>query len=442
MKSVLVIMNAFAPINNCGSIPNTKLIKYLSREDVEITVISNAVGPGVVTDENLISDEIAKLKVIRIPQSRLYYKTVGSTREKITDNGVKLKMKSETRPLRARIVSVLKNTFFWLREKDWLICAKRIVRKELKGRKFDIIYSSYPGTRALHLAKKLMKKGTAKKWIADFRDPIGYAEYNRFEYARDQRFQHKIERMADAVTIVSEGAMEKFRCEGVPDSKITYIPNGYDPDDFDVSAVNTKPTADRLRIFYAGTLYAGKRDLSTMFRALSELAEEGSIDASKVSVEYAGNEWPIMLGFAEKYGLESICTNYGFVTRTRVMEIMSEIDCSIVCSHNTAVDKGVVTGKVFELLLVGKPIIAVITGDEPKSELGSIVRDCNAGVVYEEATGDTDYPAFRQWLKEKYCEKMQNGAVETKLNTEEREKYSYENISRQLYELMCKVAEG
>lgn len=442
MESVLVIMNAFAPINNCGSIPNTKLIKYLVHEDVEITVISNAIDPGVVTDENLISEEISRLKVIRIPQSKLYYKTVGSTREKITDNGVKLKMKSETRPLRARIISVLKNTFFWLRERDWLICAKRIIKKELSGRKFDIIYSSYPGTRALHLAKILMKKGTAKKWIADFRDPIGYAEYNKFEYARDQRFQHRIERMADAVTIVSEGAMEKFRCEGVPDSKITYIPNGYDPEDFDVDAFNTNPTQDKLRVFYAGTLYAGKRDLTTMFRAISELSEEGSIDTSKVSVEYAGNEWPIMQGYAEKFGLENICTNYGFVTRTEVMEIMSEIDCSVVCSHNTTVDKGVVTGKVFELLLVGKPIIAVITGDEPNSELGAIVRDCNAGIVYEQATGDVDYPRFKQWLKATYDEKMQNGAIEINLNTEEREKYSYKNISRNLYELMCKVSEG
>lgn len=437
-----MLMSAFAPINNCGSIPNTKLVKYLAREDVEITVIATAPGLGVVTDENLISEEIKRIKVIRVPQSELYYKTVGRTREKITDSGVKLKMKSETRPLRARIVSLIKNTFFWLRSKDWLLNARRIIRKELKGKEFDILYSTYPGISALNLAKTLMRKGMAKKWIADFRDPIGYAEYNKFEYARDQRFQHRIERMADAVTIVSEGAMEKFRCKGVPDSKITYIPNGYDPDDFDVSAIDTKPTADKLRIFYAGTLYAGKRDLTTMFRAISELDKEGNIDASKVSVEYAGNEWPIMQSFAEKFGLENICTNYGFVTRTRVMEIMSEIDCSVVCSHNTAIDKGVVTGKVFELLLVGKPIIAVITGDEPNSELGAIVRDCNAGVVYEEATVDADYPKFKQWLKDTYCEKMQNGRIENALNAAERERYSYANISHQLYELLCRVSEN
>lgn len=434
-------MSAFAPINNCGSIPNTKLVKYLTREDLEITVIANEPGLGVVTDENLISEEIKRIRVIRVPQSKLYYKTVGSTREKITDNGVKLKMKSETRQFRAKIVSLIKNTFFWIRSKDWLLNARKTIRKELKGKKFDVLYSTYPGISAIHLAKTLMRWGMAKKWIADFRDPIGYAEFNKFEFARDQRFQHRIERKADAVTIVSEGAMEKFRCKGVPDSKITYIPNGYDPDDFDVSAIGTKPTEDKLRIFYAGTLYAGKRDLTTMFRAISELDKEGSIDASKVSVEYAGNEWPIMLGFAEKFGLEGICTNYGFVTRTRVMEIMSEIDCSVVCSHNTAIDKGVVTGKVFELLLVGKPIIAVITGDVPESELGAIVRDCSAGIVYEEATADADYPRFKQWLKDIYCEKMQNGRVEINLNTEEREKYSYANISHQLYELMCRMYE-
>lgn len=442
MKTVLIIMNSFAPNNTCGSIPNTKLVKYLAREDIKITLITDEITPEMVVDPNLLPAEAERIEIIRIPHSELYNKTLGKTREKITNNGVKLKMKSETRPLRARIVTRIKNTFFMLRRRDWLHAAKKIVRKTLKGRRFDVIYSSYPDFPAPYFAKYLMRKKYAKKWIADFRDPIGYAEYSNYAYARDQRIQHRFERKADAITIVSEGAMEKFRCEGVPDSKITYIPNGYDPDDFDVDALNTSPTPDKLRIFYAGTLYSGRRDLTVMFRAISELSEEGSIDASKVSVEYAGNEWPIMQGYAEKFGFENICTNYGFITRTEVMEIMSEIDCSVVCSHNTAVDKGVVTGKVFELLLVGKPIIAVITGDEPNSELGAIVRDCNAGIVYEQATGDVDYPRFKQWLKATYDEKMQNGAIEINLNTEEREKYSYKNISRNLYELMCKVSEG
>ena len=442
MKQILVIMSEFAPINNCGAIPNTKLIKYLAREDVKITLIANEISAGTVIDYNLVPNEIEKMRVFRISHSKLYDKTLGRTRDKITDNGVKLKMKSEVRPFRARVVAFLKNTFIRLGRVDWYLCAKKIVSKNLKNEKFDVIFSSYPGTQTHFLAMHLMRKGTAKKWIADFRDPMCYMEYDKYRYKRSMHTQHRIERMADAITIVSEGAMEKFRCEGVSESKITYMPNGYDPDDFDIDALNTSPTPDKLRIFYAGTLYAGKRDLTTMFRAISELSKEGSIDTSKVSVEYAGNEWPIMLNFAEKFGLESICTNYGFVTRTEVMEIMSEIDCSVVCSHNTKLDKGVVTGKVFELLLVGKPIIAVITGDEPNSELGAIVRNCNAGIVYEEATDDTDYPAFKEWLKEKYDEKMKCGSIKAELNKNERDKYSYENIAHKLYQLMCSISAG
>lgn len=442
MKTVLMIMNSFAPNNTCGSIPNTKLTKYLAREDVKITLITDEITPEMVVDENLLPDETQKMEIIRIPHSELYIKTLGRTREKITDNGVKLKMKAETRPFRSAVVTTIKNLFFWFRRCDWIYCAKRITREKLKGRKFDIIYSSYPDMQGHFFAKYLMRKKKAKKWIADFRDPIGYAEYSNYAYANHQKIQHRFERMADAVTIVSKGAMEKFRCKGVPESKITYLPNGFDPDDFAVDLIKASAASDKLRIFYAGTLYSGRRDLTTLFRAVSELSEEGEIDVLKVSIEYAGNEWPIMQCFAEKFGLESICTNYGFITRTHVMEIMSEIDCSIVCSHNTKLDKGVVTGKVFELLLVGKPIIAVITGDEPNSELGEIVRACNAGVVYEQATGNEDYSKLKQWLKEAYDEKMKNGAIDIKLNTEEREKYSYDNISRKLYELMCKVAEG
>lgn len=442
MISALVIMNSFAPNNTCAAIPNTKLGKYLAREDVRITLITNEISPFMNIDENLVPEEMKKMRVIYVPHSKLYNRTLGSTREKMTNSGVKLKMKSEKRPLRARIVSLIKNTFFRLRSRDWYKCAKKVVRRELKNEKFDVIYSTYPGAQAHLLAMHLKKKGVSKKWIADFRDPMCYTEYDRFRYRRSMRKQHRIERFADAVTIVSEGAMEKFRWDDVPESKITYIPNGFDHDDFDVGMMAKQAEAGKLRIFYAGTLYSGRRDLTVMFRAISELAAEGKLDADKVSIEYAGNEWPVMLGFAESFGLGGICTNYGFVTRHRVMEIMSEIDCSIVCSHNTKGDKGVVTGKVFELLLVGKPIITVITGDEPDSELGAIVRDCNAGIVYEQANGETDYIAFKSWLKEKYDEKMCGGSVKSGLNVEEREKYFYGNIAHELYGIMKKVSEN
>ena len=435
MRSVLVLMNLFAPHNNSGAIPNTKLIKYLARQDVRITLVTKAVTPDMVIDEALLPVEMDRIRTIRVDHSQLFRRTMEASRNRITDNGVKLKMKSETRPLRSKVVNILKNTYLTTRDRDWFLRATAAIRRELAGEHFDCVYSTFPNEVNHVLARWVMGQGMADRWIADFRDPMFYQYHDAHNLRRLKR-QHRIEREADLVTIVSEGARSKFRCEGVAEEKIVCIPNGFDPEDA-AQTVGT-PTEGMLRIFYAGTLYAGRRDFSVVFRAISELHREGLVEPERIRFEYAGNEWPVMRSFAEQYGLTDCCINHGFIPRSRVLELLGEADCTAVCTHNTKTDQGVVTGKVFELLLVGKPIVTVVNGDTADSELAAIVRDCHAGPVYEQPTHDRDYPALKQWLLDTYREKLETLAVAPVLDPGKRDAYSYEALSGKLFELIAR----
>ena len=435
MNRVLVILDNFAPQNNCGSIPNTKLLKYLARQDLDITLVTKAITPDMDLDEDLVPAELIRVRVLRVNYGSLFAKTIQASRNRITASGVKAKMKAETRPLRSAVVSILKGTYFGLRNRDWVRQALTLIDRELGDQTFDCVYSSYPEGMSHALARKLLACGRAKRWVADFRDPMFYDFYDSHGQKRKRRRQHRYERLAHAVTIVSEDSIDKFRCDGVPDSKITVIPNGYDPEDF--TPAPAAASGDRiLRIFYAGTLYAGKRDFTVLFRALSELIREGLVDPDRVAVEYAGNEWAVMEAFAAKFGLEHICRNYGYIPRTRVLELLSRCDCCAVSSHNTHADRGVVTGKIFEQLMMEKPIITVISGDVPNSELGRIVRSCKAGVVYEEPADEQDYPPLKQWLLDTYREKQSTGAVHFCPDRQAREQYSYEHLSCRLRRLM------
>ena len=435
MRSVLVLMNLFAPHNNSGAIPNTKLIKYLARQDVRITLVTKAVTPDMVIDEALLPVEMDRIRTIRVDHSQLFRRTMEASRNRITDNGVKLKMKSETRPLRSKVVNILKNTYLTTRDRDWFLRATAAIRRELAGEHFDCVYSTFPNEVNHVLARWVMGQGMADRWIADFRDPMFYQYHDAHNLRRLKR-QHRIEREADLVTIVSEGARSKFRCEGVAEEKLICIPNGFDPEDA-AQTVGT-PTDGMLRIFYAGTLYAGRRDFSVVFRAISELHREGLVEPERIRFEYAGNEWPVMRSFAEQYGLTECCINHGFIPRSRVLELLREADCTAVCTHNTKTDQGVVTGKVFELLLVGKPIVTVVNGDTADSELAAIVRDCHAGPVYEQPTHDRDYPALKQWLLDTYREKLETLAVAPVLDPGKRDAYSYEALSGKLFELIAR----
>ena len=428
-------MNLFAPHNNSGAIPNTKLIKYLARQDVRITLVTKAVTPDMVIDEALLPVEMDRIRTIRVDHSQLFRRTMEASRNRITDNGVKLKMKSETRPLRSKVVNILKNTYLTTRDRDWFLRATAAMKRELAGEHFDCVYSTFPNEVNHVLARWVMGQGMADRWIADFRDPMFYQYHDAHNLRRLKR-QHRIEREADLVTIVSEGARSKFRCEGVAEEKLICIPNGFDPEDA-AQTVGT-PTDGMLRIFYAGTLYAGRRDFSVVFRAISELHREGLVEPERIRFEYAGNEWPVMRSFDEQYGLTDCCINHGFIPRSRVLELLGEADCTAVCTHNTKTDQGVVTGKVFELLLVGKPIVTVVNGDTADSELAAIVRDCHAGPVYEQPTHDRDYPALKQWLLDTYREKLETDAVAPVLDPGKRDAYSYEALSGKLFELIAR----
>lgn len=437
MKKVLLIFYSFAPQNNCAAIPNTKLVKYLEREPVELTLITNALLPSMAVDESLLPNNVKRIRRFTVHRSQLYDRTLGAQDRRITNSGAKLKMKSETRPLRAWAVAHIKNTFFTVSAVDWEISARKVIRENLKGEHFDVVYSSYPGLEPMHIAQYVKRIGMADKWIADFRDPLCYDIFEKTSFSRDRRTQVRIERAADLVTVVSEGAMEKFRDPSVPDEKLVYIPNGYDPDD--LPAQESKVSSGALRLFYAGSLYGGKRDMSPIFRAVRELTDAGEIQDGQIQVEYAGNEWPTMERFAQQYDLTHVCKNYGFITHARVLELMSEIDCSIVSTQNTKKDQGVVTGKLFELLMAEKQIIAIVTGDLPNSELGNIVKECRGGVVYEEATASEDYIKLKQWILDACRKKAEEGALPNTIDQEARERYSYPKLAHQLYELIESV---
>lgn len=437
MKKVLVIFDSFAPQNNCAAIPNTKLIKYLQQENVELTLMTNEIVSDMDIDMSLFPDNLKEVPRLFVARGAIYQKTIGARRAEITQSGAKQKMKAETNPIKAGLVSVLYTVYSRSRTLDWIQSAKKVVKDKLRNEHFDVVYSSYPEKGPHDLAMYIRKKGIADKWIADFRDPMCYDVFAKSTYNHNRNQQLYFEKHADLVTVVSRGAMEKFRDPTIPEEKLHFIPNGFDPDD--IPSSENRVTSGSLRIFYAGTLYGGKRNLEPMFQAFRELIDEKQINPEQIQVEYAGNDWIAMERFARNWQLEERCVNYGFITHERVLEIMEEVDCSIVSTQNTSKDQGVVTGKLFELLVAEKPIIAIVSGDVPNSELGTIVKECNAGVVYEEACAGSDYAKLKSWLQNAVYEKSEKGKLTATLNRFERENYSYKKIAHQLYELIEKM---
>ena len=97
-----------------------------------------------------------------------------------------------------------------------------------------------------------------------------------------------------------------------------------------------------------------------------------------IVVRYAGGTEGIFFRQASCFPdipVESV----GLVSRDRAMEMQSTASLLIFSNWNTSLQKGGITGKLFEYLTSGVPIVGVSSGDSPNSEAKKIIEKSGAG---------------------------------------------------------------
>lgn len=425
MSRILFICSAFAPRNIIGAVRPSKLAKYMVRMGHEVTVVSPEVPEGEPKDTLLESPELLRVRRITIPYSGAYHKVRGAYRK--SAGGSSSSGGSTGFKQFARFAFTLLNDLLWTRR----------VKAALRGLKdkgpFDAVISSYPNVGAHLAAAWARKRGLARRWVADFRDPMVYDWQNAPQRRANAFLQRRFERGSDAVTTVSKDLMPKFQ-DAARAGKLHWLPNGFDLDDL-VTSVKTisvftfSEEPQKLILAYAGGLYGGLRDFSSLFQALQELRSDGVADAL---FYYAGRDEAVLRNSAQKHGIEGIIRSFGVLERRDALMMQQKADAVVICSLNTKRDKGIMTGKVFDCLLLGRPLVAVINGDAPGSELGQLLRDVGAGVVYEEAAHEVDFLALKAFLARLSHEKRTGGRVSFQMDENKKAQYTYEKIATRM----------
>ena len=185
---------------------------------------------------------------------------------------------------------------------------------------------------------------------------------------------------------------------------------------------------------YCGTVYNKGdkilRNPAPLFKAIYELLNEEKIDLKNIHIHYAGGDCDTFLKIAEEYGMKDVVVNHGRVERNESLNIQRSADVILSLSWNTQKEKGILTGKIYEAFLAERPILCLVSGDEPNSKLGEMIRSSHTGFVWEEGSGET-IEGLKNWIADLYCEKLRTGKLTYDCKKEELANYSYENIARQ-----------
>lgn len=256
----------------------------------------------------------------------------------------------------------------------WGYSAYHSVCKE----RWDLVVSS-AGPYYVHLpAFRLRTSGLAKCWIADWRDLWvdnhmfpGIPLFRSIERGRERKWCQT----ADFVTTVSEPLAEILRNNY--GCRVEVIYNGYDIEDYNnLPAENAFHDSSVFKILYTGTIYKGSQDPSPLFAAVKKLEQAGLLTQAELNILFCGNNADVM-SLADKAGVLSYVKYLGFIPRPIALQMQRDADALLLLEVESEKAKGILTGKLFEYLHAGPPIITIGVGKD--SSVGEVLNNTGRG---------------------------------------------------------------
>lgn len=227
-------------------------------------------------------------------------------------------------------------------------------------------------------AYRLKKNGMAKYWITDWRDLWtdnhmypGLPGFRSIEKMLEKRWSSA----ADAITTVSNPLAEILRKKY--GDKVHVIYNGFDAEEYhNLPKTNIFPADHMFRIVYTGSMYKGQRDPSALFIAIRKLHQQNRITPDQLKIIFCGSNSDVSVLARENF-VEDFVEYVGFVPRQQALQMQRDADALLFLEFESEKVKGILTGKLFEYLFAGPPILGVGVDDD--SSVGGILSKTGRG---------------------------------------------------------------
>jgi glycosyltransferase involved in cell wall biosynthesis len=296
--------------------------------------------------------------------------------------------------------------------------ASRIIRKE----GIQVMIVTAPPFSLFVLGNALKRRFPGVRYISDFRDDwlrffLGTFDFHSSDAIRKQatRIEHETVNLSDVVlhvtAMLSKETRDRYPAQ--PSSKFQLVPNGYDPEIF--AGFQSRPhSSPNVVITYVGTVYKTTSP-GMYFDALEALPEELRAGIETRFVGRITNEEKALI---EKRS--SLVKFIGFVPQSEAVRYMEETDFLLV----TMIDPTAATGKLYEYLATGKPILAIA----PKGgEVDALFEETGVGWCIDPG----DHAGLQQMLRDAYAMARQ-GTVKLQRNEEAIRRYERPRLAAEV----------
>jgi glycosyltransferase involved in cell wall biosynthesis len=357
MNKVLIVTYYWPPSGGAGVQRWLKFSKYLPESGWQpvILTVDPEYAAYPVTDNSLSVELPTPVKVYRTPATN-YFSIYKKDKSKIPSAGF---ANSIDNTLKGKIMRFIRGNFFIPDPRiGWNKYAFRKACEiiETEGIK-NVITTSPPHSTQL-IGLKIKKKYPGIKWIADLRDPWTDIYYYKQFYPTfiskniDSCLEKNVLKKADRIITVGASLKTIFslKVKGV-ENKTEVITNGFDEDDF----AGPEPSSPGIfTISYTGTL-SDAYPLDGFLEALHSFKEKGNVYLLRFIGTVSPKQKDLILS---KTG-NSIVEFIPYVDHATAIRYMLDTSVLLLIIPDHHSNKSIITGKLFEYIASGKPLICL-----------------------------------------------------------------------------------
>ena len=434
MKRVLIITYYWPPSGGSGVQRWLKMSKYLPENGWQPVIYTAEDAEYPVEDQSLERDVSSEAEVIRRPivePYTFYKKFLGMKKgEKVKAGFIN---EGTRKPGWKENLSVwLRGNFFIPDARRWWIKPSvSFLKKYLKEHPVDAIISTGP-PHSMHLIAKALHKQFNIPWVADFRDPWTDIDYykdlklTRYADKKHHRLEKQVLTEATKVVTIGWDCAKGLENHGAKD--VAVITNGYDED---IQSVETFPETSHpehetgaFTMAHIGIMGAS-RNPETFWQSISDIVE--TFPETSLQIRLIGQVDNSVIESIKRHNIEKFVEVIPYIPHNQVIMEQQKSDVLLLFVNNTPNAKGILTGKIFEYMASGRPILCIGPED---GDSARILNETKTGVTVD----FNDKGKMKSVILDLMAKRQENQLVTN--NTNAIEKYSRRNLTKEYVRLL------
>lgn len=377
LRKILIVTYDWLPRNSIATHRPYSWARYWADQGLEVTVLT---AQKKFFDQPLDLD-LPKLDGVKVVEAdyKVMIPSSNSVQQQTLSKFIKALKKIKD------LISTITGWEYDVRS-NWASTAENSIKKI--GTNFDVVISTYGPDSAHKIASKFKKANPLIYWVADYRDLWSQNSRKKDSFLVRmlmRKSELSVVNQADMFTTVSEELAQTLKVLVKKNPEVIY--NGYDIDFNDQKINRQLEVKDGcLHIIYTGRIYPSKRNPMPLIKAINSLIDRKLIERNQVVIDFFGGNTRIIEDEIGVLKYPEIIKHHGHIPRDQALEMQKKANLLLMLESGDDDSKGFLTGKIFEYIGAGRPIISV--GSSYDSAIARLLTQTKMGMCYENSVDD------------------------------------------------------